>query len=109
MRFIALESGLPGGFSFGGTLEVVAFGTMVGAPATLIFLRLRPRFATRIRWPGAFVGLCLFGGLLVFRPSAATSALEGTPDAPAVTFLVFAVVLLTWGLALEQVGRSMRR
>jgi hypothetical protein len=31
MRFVALESGMAGGFSAGGSLEVIAFGAIVGA------------------------------------------------------------------------------
>jgi hypothetical protein len=105
MRVIALESGLTGAFSLWGSLDVVAFGALLGGPAALAFFALRHRLRTRARWPGALVGMLLLGGLVVFRPPSATSALAGTPDTPTVTLLGFTVVFTGWGVILEVLHR----
>lgn len=109
MRFVVLESGLDPGFSFGGSLEVIAFGALAGAPCALVFLLARPRLATSTIWPGVACGVLVFVGMLLLRPPAAQSALDGTPDTPAATFVAFAVVFLAWGLALEFVSRRIDR
>lgn len=101
MRFVALESGLAGGFSAGGSLEVVLFGALVGAPVALMFALLRPHMAWKRPWLGVATGLSLFAALAAFQPPAARSALDGTPDTPGATALAFAVVFLLWGAGLD--------
>jgi hypothetical protein len=107
MRFVALESGLDVGFSVGGSLEVIAFGVLAGAPCALVFLLARRRLATAALWPGLACGVLVFLGLWLVRPPAAQSALAGTPDTPAATFAAFAVVFAAWGMGLELVSRRM--
>ncbi len=101
MRFVALESGLPNGFSIGGSLEVVAFGAILGAPIAFLFFALRRRIKMGRPWPGVILGSLLFGIVTGVPPPAARSALTATPDTPAATALAFAVVFVAWGLWLE--------
>lgn len=110
MRFVALESGMEGAFSMGGTIEVVAFGAIVGAPVAFLFLTvLRRPPAGAIPWRGAVVGLTLFALMALIPPDAARSALQGTPDTPAATAAAFAVMFVAWGVWLEHLaGRLFR-
>ena len=101
MRFVAREAGVSANFSLGGSLEVVAFGTMIGAPVAMLFFGIRPRLPVRRPWPGLLWGLSLFGILTAAPPPAAQSALAATPDTSAATALAFGVLFVTWGLALE--------
>jgi hypothetical protein len=107
MRFIALESGLDGGFSVGGSLEVVAFGLLVGTPVALAFLSFRRRLSVPAPWGGVAVGLCLFFVLSVLQPPSAQSALAGTPDTPEATAVAFGVMFAAWGVFLDSLARRM--
>ena len=107
MRFVAIESGLDGAFSVGGSLEVVAVGALIGAPGAWLFFVLRPRVSLPIPWAGVLCGLGLFLLFSVTPPPAARSALANTPDTPAATALAFAVLFVAWGWILEYLGRRM--
>ena len=107
MRFVAMESGLDGAFSVGGSLEVVAFGALIGAPIAWLFFTLRPRAHIRFPWAGLLCGLGLFLLFSLVPPPAARSALADTPDTPAATALAFAALFVAWGWILEYVGRRM--
>jgi hypothetical protein len=107
MRFVAMESGLDGAFSVGGSLEVVAFGALIGAPVAWLFFVLRPRVNLRIPLAGVLCGLGVFLLFSLILPPAARSALANTPDTPAATALAFAVLFVVWGWILEYVGRRM--
>jgi hypothetical protein len=108
MRLIALESGLPGRFSPGGSLEVVAFGALIGAPVALVFWVARPRIRIPAPWAGSVLGLLLMGWFSLARPPAARSALAGTPDTPLLTWLGFLSVFVLWGTALDYAGARRR-
>ena len=107
MRLVAMESGLAGAFSVGGSLEVAAFGALIGAPVAWLFFVLRPRVKLRIPWAGVLCGLGVFLLFSLIPPPAARSALAATPDTPAATALAFAVLFVAWGWILEYVGRRM--
>ena len=101
MRFVALESGMSGNFSIGGSLEVVAFGAILGVPIAFLFFALRRRVKMGRPWPGVICGLALFAVVAVVPPPAARSALTATPDTPAATALAFAALCVAWGVWLE--------
>jgi hypothetical protein len=109
MRFVALESGLEGGFSLGGSVEVVAFGALIGVPSALPFFLARRRLQMSAPWPGLLWAAVVFVALALVRPPAALSALEGTPDTPAATVAAFAVAFAAWGLLLEGLFRLVGR
>jgi hypothetical protein len=104
MRLIAFEAGLPGFFSLGGSLEVVLFGVLVGAPLAAGFWLLRPRLRWRSPLPGLAFGVVLTLLLAALPPPSARSALAGTPDTPLLTWLGFGLLFTTWGAGLELVG-----
>jgi hypothetical protein len=105
MRLVALEAGVAVGFSPGGSLEVVAFGALVGAPVALLFFALRAWRRVRHPWLGVLCGLALFCVLGTIPPPAARSALATTPDTTLSTALVFCVVFVGWGVMLEYFAR----
>ena len=105
MRFIALESGIPGSYSLGGSLEVAAFGAMLGTPLAFAFLMLRLRVSMKAPWVGLLFGLIVFTMLSILRPPSAQSALAGTPDTPLSTALAFALLFAVWGIGLDLVSR----
>ena len=105
MRAIAIESGLPVAFSLMGSVDVVAFGTMIGAPVAFVFLILRGRLSVRRPWAGMGCGLLLFLILALFPPPSARSAMTGTPDAPAATAFAFALLFALWGIFVDSLSR----
>ena len=102
MRLIALQAGLVGGFSSGGSLEVILFGAMFGAPVALVTWSCRSKWRLPI-WFGIIVALALFFLLTMFQPSAARSALGGTPDKPLWTALLFAAAFASYGALLDAI------
>ena len=100
MRFIALQAGVVPGFSSGGSVEVILFGTMIGTPVALLVWVCRGKWRLP-SWFGTMIGLVLFSLLTVFQPAAARSALGGTPDGPLSTTLLFAAAFLSYGAFLD--------
>jgi hypothetical protein len=105
MRFVALEAGVAPAFSLGGSLEVVAFGALIGAPVALLFLGIRSQVHGWHPWLGVLCGASLFGVLSAIPPPAARSALSATQDTPAASAAAFGVLFVAWGWMLESVAR----
>jgi hypothetical protein len=103
MRVIVLEAGLPGSYSLGGSLEVVLFGLLLGAPLAAGFWLLRPQLPWRRPLGGLVLGGLLTALLAVVPPPSAASALAATPDTPLLTWLGFGLLLVAWAVALEAV------
>lgn len=101
MRVIALEAGLPGAYSFGGSFEVVLFGLIVGAPIALAFRLVRPRIPLRRPFAGLALGTVMTVVLALLPPASARSALQGTPDTPVLTFAGFWLLFTLWGIAVD--------
>ena len=101
MRFVALESGMAGAFSFGGSLEVIVLGIMIGAPLALLFLTMRRHVAMPAPFAGVLYGVAVFSFLTLVPLPAARSALASTPDPPSATAGAFGLVFVAWGIALE--------
>jgi hypothetical protein len=100
MRVIAWQANVSPEFSFAGSAEVVLFGIVVGAPVALLVWACRHRVRLPA-WAGVIVSLMLFGVLAVWQPPAARSALLATPDAPAVTALMFLGVFGVYGVVVD--------
>jgi hypothetical protein len=107
MRIVALQADAPPAFSLGGSVEIVLFGAMLGAPVALVFWMCRRRW----RLPsgsGVVLALGLFA-ILAARPSpAARGALAATDDAPFVTAMIFGAAFAAYGLVLELLWRFLR-
>lgn len=104
MRMVAVEAGVTPGFSLGGSLEVVAFGIIVGAPSALVYWTARRNWPLP-RWAGVVAGMLLCASLVLLEPPAARSALEATPDTPIVTALLFVMAFAVYGAALDVLWR----
>jgi hypothetical protein len=104
MRGVAVEADVRRGFSIGGSLEVVAFGALLGAPVALAFWAARRRWRLP-RGAGTAVGLLLLAVLSIFQPPAASSALGATPDSPLATGLLFTAAFGSYGLLLDLLWR----
>lgn len=107
MRLVALQADVSPGFSFGGSVEVVLYGALVGTPVALLYWVCRQRVRLPA-WAGVTIGLVLFAFLATWQPPSARSALRDTPDAPVATSLLFAGVFVVYGVALEMLWRLKR-
>ncbi len=101
MRLIALEAGLPPGYSTGGSLEVVAFGVLLGAPVAIVFWLVRSRISLLRPFAGLTLGTAMTIVLTLLPPPSAQSALAGTNDTPLITLFGFLVLFTAWGAGLE--------
>jgi hypothetical protein len=101
MRVIAVLAGGTEGFSWGGSIEVVALGLLIGAPIALFFLALRSRLEWAPPWPGVALGAALFVATALQPLPSAESALAGTNDPPLATAALFAALWIGYGLLLE--------
>ncbi len=108
MRLIALGAGLDPGFSWGGSVEVVATGLMIGVPAGLVFIALRRLIPGPSIWRGAAFGVLLFLALVIVPPPAARSASESVGRL-LLTVGLFGPLFVLYGIVAELVARRLRR
>lgn len=101
MRIIGILSFGAEGFSWGGTIEVVLLGVIIGAPLALAFFVLRSRLKWPRPWAGVALGAALFAATAFRPPPAARSALAVTADPPLATAALFAALWIGYGLLLE--------
>ncbi len=101
MRLIAHAAGLPGSFSWGGSIEVVLFALLISAPVALLFFAVRGRVRAEARWPGPATGAACFAVLAAWPPPSARSALEAADDPPALAAALFLGLFLLFGAGLE--------
>lgn len=100
MRVVAWQAAVEPEFSWGGSLEVVLFGVIIGAPVALLVWACRYRF----RLPsgiGVLAGVALFVVLAVWPPPAATSAMDGTGDARLATAAAFLGAFIAYGALVD--------
>lgn len=103
MRLIALGAGVPPGFSLGGTVEVIATGVLIGAPAALLWLAVRRWLGGRL-WRGAAYGALVLAALTLVPPPAARSAFSGVGDL-GLTLGLFGPLFVLFGAAVDYAGR----
>lgn len=77
MRVVALQAVVAPAFSWAGTVEIVVFGALVGAPVALVFWACRARLHLP-PWSSVAAGLLIYGALAVWPPPSARSALSGS-------------------------------
>jgi len=101
MSATALVAGLRLRWSFGGTVEVVVFGLLVGAAAGVPYGAARGRLPRASPLTGMAWGALVFGLLLLVPPPAALSAFAGVRHVGFPTVLaLFGAVFLAYGLLL---------
>jgi hypothetical protein len=108
MRIVAWQSGVHASFSLDGSVEIVVFGIMLGAPIALLYWAFRRRVALPW-WTGVAAALVLFAILALWPTPSARSALASTPDAPLATAAIFAAVFVVYGVTLEAFWRRLQQ
>ena len=107
MRLVAWNAGGPGAFSPGGSIEIVMFGILLGAPVALLYWACRARLALP-RWTGVGLALLLFGVFALWPTPAARSALAAAPDSPLSSAAPFAAAFAIYGAVLDLLWRPGR-
>jgi len=103
MRLTALIAGRAPGFSWGGSLEVLAAGALFGGAGGLAWVALA-RFAPR-RFTGVALGATTFTAIGLLS-DAARGATGGVPPGPrTIALVLFLGLCVAWGFATDALGR----
>lgn len=97
MWLIAIVGGLPGNHSWGGSLEVVAFGLILGVVSGGFFGLVYPYSFTGKFVTGLLFGLLVYGAVVAI-PMDSKGAMAGFPDHKPAISLIFGVVFVLYGL-----------
>lgn len=100
MRLLAWMSGSTG-FSRGGSVEIVMFGALLGAPVALAILLVRHWRGWTHAWVGLWTALALFAAALARPSPSATQALASSPLPRWVVLAVFGAVFALFGLWID--------
>ena len=101
MRVLVWLAGGAGGFSRGGSVEIVVFGALLGAPIALAVFAVRQWRGWQHPWVGVWTGLALYLAA-VARPSpSAQSALAASALPGWQIFLIFGLVFVAFGLWID--------
>jgi hypothetical protein len=100
MSVLAVMAGNPVRWSLGGTLDVLAFAALVGAPAGAVYGLLRDLGPPRW-WRGAAYGLALFALFVLVPPPAARSAFSGVRALWLPVLALFGAAFTAYGATLE--------
>lgn len=99
MRGIAMMGGLKGGFSWGGTLEVVLLGLLIGTISGTIY-GLLSNYLFANKWlAGGTYGLLVFIAIVIL-PIEGKGAAKGFPDLTLEVYLIFGALHLVFGVLL---------
>lgn len=99
MRLIAIVGGLPGGFSWGGSLEVVALGLLIGLLSGAIFGMIDKLGFQKKAYSGLLYGTLVFGSIIIL-PIEGKGAAAGFPQLLLIIYLIFGILFLLYGWAL---------
>ena len=99
MRCIALLADRQGGFSWGGTIEVIALGAIIGILSGVVYAIVLKYSVANKPFYGAVFGVLVFVMLLIL-PIAGKSAAKGFPDMQPTIFVIFGTLLVVYGILL---------
>jgi hypothetical protein len=102
MRVVALLARAEPGFSFGGTLEVLSFASLVGLASGPVFATMGKRSPGSELLKGAVFGALVFF-VVVLLPGEAKNAAFAFPELFPVTIAMFAALFIAFGIALAKV------
>ena len=108
MRVLSWLAGTSAGFSTGGSIEIVAFGMLLGVPLALAVFLLRTWRGWTHSWVGLWTSLGVFGALAARPSPSAQSALAASPLPGAAIFLMFGVLFALFGLWIDARWRVRR-
>ena len=107
MRVLVWLAGTAGGFSRGGSVEIVVFGAILGAPVALAVLAIRQWRGWQHPWVGVWTALTLYLAA-VARPSpSAQDALASSPLPAWQIVFVFGTAFLAFGLWIDMRWHAM--
>jgi protein-S-isoprenylcysteine O-methyltransferase Ste14 len=101
MRVLAWLAGTGSGFSRGGSVEIVVFGALLGAPLALAVFGIRGWRRWRHPWVGVWTALGLYIGALARPSPSAQAALAASPVPGWQILLLFGLVFLAFGLWID--------
>lgn len=101
MRVLAWLAGSAGGFSRGGSVEIVVFGALLGAPIALALFLLRQWRGWTHPWIGLWTALALYIGALARPSPSAQAALASSPLPGWQVLLIFGLVFFAFGLWID--------
>lgn len=101
MRVLAWLAGTSGGYSRGGSVEIVVFGALLGTPIALAVMLLRQWRGWRHPWVGVWTALALYIGALARPSPSAQAALASSPLPGWQILLIFALVFVAFGLWID--------
>ena len=100
MRLIAILGSLPGGFSLGGTLEVILLGGIIGGISGGGYGAMGTFFGPGRLRAGSVFGLFVFGVVLVL-PIEGKGAAKGFPDLQWAVYAIFGALFILFGMLLS--------
>lgn len=101
MRVLVWLAGSGGGFSRGGSVEIVVFGALLGTPIALAIMLLRQWRGWRHPWIGVWTALALYISALARPSPSAQAALAASPLPGWQILLVFGLVFVGFGLWID--------
>lgn len=107
MRVLAWLAGGEGGFSRGGSVEIVVFGALLGAPVALAVFAVRHWRGWSHPWVGVWTALALYLGALLRPSPSAESALLASPLPGWAILGVFGLVFLAFGAWIDLRWRAL--
>ena len=108
MRVLSWLAGTAAEFSTGGSVEIVVFGTLLGAPLALGVFLLRNWRGWTHPWVGLWTSLGIFAALAARPSPSAQSALAASPVPGAAIVLVFGALFALFGLWIDARWRVRR-
>ena len=109
MRLLAWLAGGEGGFSRGGSVEIVVFGALLGAPVALAVFALRRWRGWSHPWVGVWTALALYLAALARPSPSAQSALAASPLPEWAILGVFGLVFVAFGAWIDLRWRALAR
>ena len=106
MRLIAMLAHVKPDLSFGGTLEVIAFGLLVGLPSGLIFVWIGRFIPGGHLLKGSIYGVLVFL-VIVLLPGEAMKAALGFRELLPVTVAMFAALFTVFGIVLAKTVKKL--
>lgn len=104
MRVIALMAGRQGGFSWGGTFDVITLGLLIGLFSGVVYGFVEKKGFSNYVLNGCLYGTLLFVVLLIL-PIDGKGAAKGFPEMQTEIYLIFALLLIIYGIGLASLFR----
>ncbi len=99
MRLIAILNDTAQGFSWGGTIEVILLGSIIGSVAGLFYGFFRSSLKVPVLLKGLIMGILTYVAVLLL-PVQGKGAALGFPDLQVFIYLGFALLFIVFGICL---------